>query len=77
MFICMYKRLMVVKSCLNRIHWIISIVRDIFIKLRKENSWEEANNLDNREFFKLGKYIWKGMFPHNAELFKAEEEEEE
>ena len=47
------------------------------MKRRKDNSWEEEDNRDDRAFLKLEKEIWKEMFPHSAELSEAGEEEEE
>ena len=47
------------------------------MKRRKDNSWEEEDNRDDRAFLKLEKEILKEMFPHSATIFEAEKEDEE
>ena len=45
------------------------------MKRRKDNSWEEEDNRDDRAFLKLEKEILKEMFPHSSDILEAEEEQ--
>ena len=72
--ICMSEILVLGNYCFNLIHCYITIFKELFIKLRKENLWEEEHDQDDRAFLKLEKEILKEMFPHSSDILEAEEE---
>ena len=42
------------------------------MKQRKEKLWGEEYERDGRALLKLDKEPWKEMFPHSADILKAE-----
>ena len=73
----MYKRLVVGKHSLNRIHCHILRVKALYLKRWKENSWDKDETRDSQEFLQVEKEIYKQSMPQNAELFEGEEDEED
>ena len=51
----MYERLVVGKHFLNPIHCSITIDKELFMKIWKDNPGEEEDDLDDRVFLKLEK----------------------
>ena len=73
----MYERLVVGKHRLHRIYCHIPRVQALYLRRWKSNDWDEDDNRDDQEFLKVERQIYLQSMPENAELFEAEEKEEE
>ena len=71
----LYERLVILKHRLGHMYCHLPDVRDLYLKRRRANDWNEKEDRDSHEVLESEKEIYLEMYPQNAELFDEEEED--